>query len=164
MRALAILWGVGGIVLLLVSALGRLVPMAGEAIASGLGALEWSALGLNVAGMAWFEGYRGFQRNFSPRVAARARHLADHPTTTRALLAPIFCMGFFAAPPRRRAGAIGLTLGIATLVIAVRQLAQPWRGIVDAGVVVGLAWGVVTLLVFTARAFGRGLARPPEVE
>ncbi len=42
----------------------------------------------------------------------------------------------------------------------VRALAQPWRGIVDAGVVVGLTWGCVAILVFWARSL---LGRPPEI-
>jgi hypothetical protein len=34
----------------------------------------------------------------------------------------------------------------------VRLLAQPWRGIIDGGVVVGLAWGLVSLVVFGFQA------------
>ena len=50
------------------------------------------------------------------------------------------------------------------LILAVSRLDQPWRGIIDAGVVVGLAWGLMTLWIFTARAFGpRGLDHPAEV-
>ena len=32
------------------------------------------------------------------------------------------------------------------LIVSVRQLPQPWRGMVDAGVVVGLTWGVVSII------------------
>jgi hypothetical protein len=35
---------------------------------------------------------------------------------------------------------------IAALVIGVRHVPQPWRGIIDAGVVVGLGIGLVSLL------------------
>ncbi len=31
---------------------------------------------------------------------------------------------------------------------------HPWRGIIDAGVVVGLAWGIVTVLTSAVAAFG----------
>jgi hypothetical protein len=34
----------------------------------------------------------------------------------------------------------------------VRLLPQPWRGIVDAGVVVGLTWGTISLVVFCIQA------------
>jgi uncharacterized membrane protein YedE/YeeE len=35
----------------------------------------------------------------------------------------------------------------------VRLLSQPWRGIIDGGVVVGLAWGLVSLVIFGYQAF-----------
>ena len=59
----------------------------------------------------------------------------------------------------------GLTeVQFARLVALVRRLDQPWRGIIDAGVVVGLAWGLAALWIFTARAFGpRGLDHPADV-
>ena len=44
--------------------------------------------------------------------------------------------------------------------LLVRQLAQPWRGIVDAGVVVGLIWGVMALIAFWWRAVA---GQPPAV-
>jgi hypothetical protein len=42
-------------------------------------------------------------------------------------------------------------------------LPQPWRGIVDLGVVIGLAWGLVALGVFTVQAFSGRLNHAPEV-
>ena len=39
------------------------------------------------------------------------------------------------------------------LVFVVHQLGQPWRGILDAGVVVGLTWGSAAVLLFAVRAF-----------
>ena len=158
-------WGVLGLCALLGGAIARLTPIAWEAVSSPLTVFEGVALVVWVIVMGVSEGYRGFQRAFSPRFAARARHLADHPTTLRALLAPLFCMAFFGAPLRRRVVSFTLTLAIVGLVVAVRQLAQPWRGIIDAGVVVGLAWGLVATLVATLRAFGsEGPTAPAEVE
>ena len=40
-----------------------------------------------------------------------------------------------------------LTVMIVVLVIVFHMLDQPWRGILDAGVVVGLSWGIVTLVI-----------------
>jgi FtsH-binding integral membrane protein len=114
--------------------------------------------------MAYSEGLMGFQRGFSPRVAARARYLRTHPQLHFVVLAPLFCMGFFHATRRRRIMSFALTAGIVALVLAVRLLPQPWRGIVDAGVVVGLAWGLLSLIVFSARALGGAdFAASPEV-
>jgi ascorbate-specific PTS system EIIC-type component UlaA len=56
-----------------------------------------------------------------------------------------------------------LTVGIVTLVLAVRRIAQPWRGIIDLGVVLGLTWGIVSIAVFTYMAFATdGFDHSPE--
>ena len=156
-------WGVGGVLFLLGYAIWRLAPLAAEALRGPLGGLQWAVLVAFVLFMAYSEGYRGFQRAFSPRVAARARNLRDAPTLPRVVLAPLFCMAYFAAPRRRRIAAYAVTLGVVLLVILVQRLEQPWRGIVDAGVVLGLGWGFVATLVYAVRAM-RGDAMPVPAE
>ncbi len=98
------------------------------------------------------EGYRGFQKKFSPRTAARVRYLRDNPKPLHCLLAPIFCMGFFYANRKTRITVTILTLGIICLILLVRLAPQPWRGIIDAGVVLGLTYGIVSFLILTAKA------------
>ena len=49
-----------------------------------------------------------------------------------------------------------MLIAVVCLILVVRLLEQSWRGIVDMGVVVGLAWGTVSLLVHTALALSRG--------
>ena len=155
MGPLAAAWGIAGVTGLLATAILRLAPVAAEALASSaMTPGHWALLAAWVAAMAYFEGYRGFQLAFSPRVAARARHLSRHPTVVRAALAPLFCMAYFAAPTRRRLTSVAVTVAVAVLVVAMRHVPQPWRGLVDTGVLVGLAWGLVSLWVFTALAFG----------
>lgn len=146
------LWGMSGVLFLLGSAIYRLAPVAWNALALPLHWHHWAALAANILFMAYAEGYRAFQQGFSPRVAARARYLRDHPKFLHALFAPFFCMGFFHATRRRQITSISVAAGIVLLVLLVRLAPQPWRGIIDAGVVVGLAWGVVALLVFGVRA------------
>lgn len=146
-------WGLAGVFLLLTSATVRLTPLAIDAFSYPFFWYHWASLAIVVLGMAYMEGYRGFQQGFSPRVAARARYLKEHPRLLHTLLAPFFCMGYFHATRRRKITSISLTLGIIALVLMVRFVAQPWRGIIDAGVVVGLAWGIVSLLVFSLLAF-----------
>ena len=102
--------------------------------------------------MAWSEGYRGFQQSFSPRLVARAKYLIAHPRPANVLLAPLFCMGYFRTTRRRLISVYALTVFIVLLIIAVRWLPQPWRGIVDAGVVVGLTWGLISMGAFTLKA------------
>lgn len=149
------LWGLGGVVALLGSAIWRLTPIAVEALADGLTAVQWVVTVLWVAFMAWSEGYRGFHTRFSPRTAARALYLGRRSTPLRVMLGPLFCMGYFGATRRVRITAWAITTMVVCLVLLVRLLDQPWRGIVDLGVVVGLAWGLASLLYF----FAVGLAR-----
>lgn len=156
MGLLGALWGLLGITALLGSAVGRLAPKTVEALHMQLGAVHWLVMVVWVGFMAFAEGYRGFQQGFSPRVAARARYLRDQPSLVRVLLAPFFLMAYFGAPARRRAVAIGVTLFVVLLVMGVRHVPQPWRGIIDAGVVVGLAWGLISMLVYSASALLSG--------
>jgi hypothetical protein len=164
MGMLGSLWGLAGVTLLLGSAVYRLTPLAVEALTYDMLWYHWAFLAFVLVFMAYAEGYRAFQQGFSPRVAARARYLRTHRNMLHLLLAPLFCMGYFHAPKRRRVTSISVTVGIIALVILVRLLPQPWRGIVDAGVVVGLAWGLISLLIFAVQAFRvREFPYPPEV-
>jgi hypothetical protein len=52
-------------------------------------------------------------------------------------------------------------VGVVALVLIVKSLPQPWRGIVDGGVVVGLAWGLVSLCASALRTLIKG---PPAVD
>lgn len=146
------LWGLTGVAALLGSAIYRLTPMAMNAFTFDFRWYHTASLVIVVFFMAYAEGYRAFQLGFSPRVAARARYLRDRGGLVHTIFAPLFCMGFFHATRRRQITSISVTAGIVVLVLLVRLLDQPWRGIVDAGVVVGLAWGLVSLVVFGIQA------------
>ena len=158
------MWGVVGVLVLLAQALLRLTPLALEAIGSGLNPVQWIVLGAWVVINAHAEGYRGFHRRFSPRVVARARYLAAHPRPLRVALAPLFCMSLFGASGRGMMVARGILVGVVGLVILVRQLDQPWRGIVDAGVVVGLGLGALSIVYFVLLALrGRPMPVGPDL-
>jgi hypothetical protein len=157
-------WGIMGVVLLLASAIYRLTPLAIDAFSYEWSWHHWISFALMLFFMAYAEGYRAFQLGFSPRVAARARYLRDHPNMIHAILAPFFCMAYFHAPKRRQITSISVTAGIIVLVVLVRMLDQPWRGMIDGSVVVGLAWGLLSLLVFGYQAFTQeSFAYSPEV-
>ena len=147
-------WGLLGILALLLSAVLRLWPLVEDAFAHPLTWYHRVSLLAIALGMAYFEGYKGFQMAFSPRTAARARYLLHNPRPLHVILAPLFCMGYFYATKRRKITSISLTLGIVILIVMMRFVAQPWRGIVDLGVVVGLAWGIVSLLAFSIQSLG----------
>lgn len=146
-------WGLTGIIAILIYALIRLGPMFFDAFSHSLMWYHWVVLIGNVIFMAHSEGYRGFQKSFSPRVAARAKHLYHHPSTLRVVLAPLFCMGYFHIYRRRQIVVYALMIFIIIVILIIRQLPQPWRGVIDAGVVVGLSWGLISLIIFSIQAF-----------
>lgn len=144
---LVALWGVAGVFAVLVNAIWRLAPIALEPLRTHeLSLAQWIVYVLWCLFNGYAEGYRGFQRSFVPRVVARAFYLGNNPQPLSVLLAPLFSMGLFQATRRRWLASWGLLLGVLFLVRLVRGLAQPWRGIIDGGVVVGLLYGSIALL------------------
>ncbi len=142
---MGLIWGVLGVVALLSQAVVRLSPMAWEALSMPLTPVQWVALGVFVPFMAYSEGYKGFQKAFSPRVVARGLWLRANPRPLLVLLAPAFCMGLVHATRKRLTVSWIITIMVVLLIMGVRQVDQPWRGIVDAGVVVGLSWGLLAI-------------------
>ena len=131
----------------------RLSDIALRALEEPLAWYHWVVVGAFIPFMAWSEGLRGFQRRFSPRVAERAMLIRAAPTAARVIFAPLFAAGFFGGSRRERLGTCLGTTAIIVLVVIVHMLEQPWRGILDAGVVTGLTWGMVATLALSARAW-----------
>lgn len=157
-------WGVLGFAALIGRAIYALTPLAIAAVRMPLEAVHWIALVAWVGFMLYSEGYRGFQKKVAPRVVARAAHLTAHPRPVFVALAPLYVMGLIHATRRRLITSWIVLAGIVGLVLAVRALAQPWRGIVDAGVVLGLGWGLVALAVQLVRGLqGKPMAASPDV-
>ncbi len=153
LKYLGLAWGLGGVLALLAFAIYRLAPLAFELADLRLNLLHWAALIFSVVYMSYAEGYKGFHLGFAPRVVVRAQYLGRNPTPGFVLLAPLFCMGFVHATPRRKLATIGLTVMIVCFIAVARQLPQPWRGILDAGVVAGLSIGICSILYFMALAW-----------
>ncbi len=158
--ALIAAWGVFGVLLLLTQAIVRLGSLALEAWHQ-----PWTPIQAAVA-LGWVvfnaygEGYRAFQKRFSPRVVARALYLAEHPKAAYVALAPLFCMAFFHASRRAQIIAWSTTTMVVTLIVIMRRIPQPWRGIVDLGVVVALIWGAGAIVYFFLGALALQ-RRPP---
>ena len=158
------IWGIAGVVAFLATAVVRLIPIALEALRMELALIEWLALAGSVASLGYYEGYRAFQKGFSPRTVARGFSIAANPRPLHVLLAPLHCMQLFHATRKRVIVSWAVLLGVTGLVVVVRMLDQPWRGIVDAGVVVGLSWGTISMLVYWARALaGKPMPVPPDL-
>ena len=153
------LWGLLVVFIVLADAATRLSRHIFDAWGYDWTILQWTVFIINVIFMAFAEGYRGFQLSFVPRTVARAMYLRENPNTVNGLLAPLFCVGYFRAAKRTRHVIWIGTVLIVVAVILIRQVPQPWRGIADAGVVIGLSWGCVSLVLIGTRAFRSG--KPP---
>jgi hypothetical protein len=156
-------WGVGGMALVLIDAATRLSKYMLEAFTVDWSLLHWTLFLVNTGFMAYAEGYRGFQKSFVPRTVARGFQLAANPTWVNGLLAPLYCVGYFGAGKRT---AKVVWMGTALIVVAIvliRQVPQPWRGIIDAGVVVGLSWGVAATCIISLQALFSGRVPVPAV-
>jgi hypothetical protein len=141
-----------GVAALLIQAVLRLGVLAVEPIlARTLSPAQVALYVVWVGISAYFEGYRAFHLRFCPRVVGRALHLARNPRVLHVVLAPLFCMGFFHANRRTLLLAWGTTAMVIGFIVTLRYVPQPWRGIVDGGVVVALSGGVVSLGVLLVR-------------
>lgn len=161
---LIVAWSVLGFAALLGHALYKLAPIAWVPIDEGMTQLQMGALIVWVAWMWYTEGYKAFQKQLCPRFIKRATWLGRDRRLWLVALAPMFCMGMFHATRKRLIISWAITIGVIGLVIGVRYLHQPWRGIVDAGVVVGLGWGLGWLLYYWGRAMvGSEPAVSPEL-
>lgn len=154
-------WGVLGSELLLARPIVGLLGIVQDSLAGELRPVHFAFLALWLPFMAWSEGYRGFQQKLSPRIIARSFHLAQNPRFLHVLLAPLYAIALIHV---RRSTLIArwiLLTVIVGMIVSVRLLPAPWRGLVDAGVVVGLGWGALAILWYLVEAF-RG--RTPEVD
>lgn len=153
---LAVCWAIAGVSLLLGSAIYRLAAHVEPLFYHTFSISEVLAMTFWIVFMAYSEGYRGFQRNFSPRVAARIRHLRHHGKGMQMLLAPFFCLGYFGTTRRRQITVVVLTAGLVLLILLMKNVPQPVRGIVDIGVIVGLGWGLLSFYYYTFLALTQG--------
>ena len=151
-------WGVLWVLALLANALYRLTPLALEPWLEG-GMNTWQIglyLGWAVLN-AYAEGYRGFHLRFSPRVVGRAFHLSRNPRPLDLVFALPFVMSLYHAQRRQKIVSYTFIVVLTAVIFAVRALPQPWRGIIDGGVVVGLGFGALSIVYYWVR----GLAGDP---
>lgn len=143
-------WGVAGVVAYLSYGVAKVVPIVLEGLDSVTEQWQWGLLAVTVLFFAYVEGYKGFQLGFSPRVVSRAYVVSEErdelPVWHKAL-APAFCIGYFHGTTKRVITSWAVTTVIFLVVIGVRELPNPYRAIVDAGVIVGLAWGILSIIV-----------------
>jgi hypothetical protein len=153
-------WGTGGVLAVLLQAIVRIAPLAGEALDGELTGVQRAVAVIWTVFMLYTESWRGFHQRFSPRVVVRSLAIAAEPRPLLVLLAPVVVMGLAHATPRRMLASWLLVIGIVAIVVAMQAVPQPWRGIVDLGVVLGLAAGAASLVYHAGCAV---VGRPPAV-
>lgn len=153
MKMIAAIWGALGVILLVGKSLHSLHGHAEEALNNGLSTYQWIILVVYSLFMLYYEGYKGFQKKFSPRSAARVHYLYHNPRPLHVLFAPFFCVGYFYAKRKVRIAAIAISLLILCVIFLMDFCPQPWRGIIDVGVILGLSYGLLSFVCFLVKVF-----------
>eukprot|EP00591_Stephanopyxis_turris_P007146 CAMPEP_0195531298 /NCGR_PEP_ID=MMETSP0794_2-20130614/34947_1 /TAXON_ID=515487 /ORGANISM="Stephanopyxis turris, Strain CCMP 815" /LENGTH=190 /DNA_ID=CAMNT_0040663035 /DNA_START=160 /DNA_END=729 /DNA_ORIENTATION=+ len=130
-QVLASFWAMSGVVYILMKAIKRVMPIALEPFSKieGVASLSTFQLGAYVSTCLWFayvEGYKGFQRKFSPLVVARSLTLGSSAPLHHILLGPFYAMGLFHATKKRMIVSWSVSIGVAAIVAAVKRLPYPW--------------------------------------
>lgn len=163
LNSVASLWAAGGVVMILGKSIKRILPIALEPFDGVAAPLSTFQLGSYIAMCLWFayvEGYKGFQLKFSPLVVARAQTLKPFQKGSpihHTLLGPFYAMGLFHATKKRKIISWSVSIGVGLIVATVKRLPYPWRNIIDAGVIVGLSWGSLSIVIEWVKAIMLGI-------
>lgn len=160
---LVMCFGVAMVVAMLSFAILRLFPHAARLVELELSSGTILALVVWVMFMAYAEGYRGFHLKFSPRVVARAYHLGRIGRFRDVILALPFCLALYHTTKRQRIVSTLFILFLSTLIVMVRFLPPLWRGVIDAGVVVGLSLGILSIAYYFVLALRGRVSDQPEL-
>jgi len=159
-KTLASFWASFGVVMILGKSIKRVLPIALEPFNGSATPLSTFQL-VSYIGMclyfAYVEGYKGFQLKFSPLVVARSQTLTKESPIHHTLLGPFYAMGLFHATKKRKIVSWSVTIGVGLIVAAVKRMPYPWRNIIDAGVIVGLSWGSLSICVEWIKAIVMGI-------
>lgn len=71
-------------------------------------------------------------------------------------------MGLMHATKKRMIVSWSVTTGVSVIVAAVKKLPYPYRNIVDAGVVAGLSWGSLSIILLYVKSWITGM--PPAMD
>eukprot|EP01063_Lacrimia_lanifica_P032543 TRINITY_DN5573_c0_g1_i2.p1 TRINITY_DN5573_c0_g1~~TRINITY_DN5573_c0_g1_i2.p1 ORF type:complete len:243 (+),score=65.00 TRINITY_DN5573_c0_g1_i2:87-815(+) len=188
-------WGIGFWALLLISAVPGMVvkgpvemvnechhPDGGHGDGSGEKYPDWCGVwwywvecAAIVIFLGFCEGYSCFQKSFSPTLVRRAFEMSErrapgmlwvHPALDL-FLAPLLVPGFLHATTRRVVmnWTVAACVGAAIWAM-VHYCPEPHRAFIDTGVALGLTWGLVFILYYTAMCCVRGVEGagfPPKV-
>ena len=161
------IWGTGGVLYILYKAISRVFPIAYEPLKKAtataaslqLTQFQWICYYISILFFGYIEGYKGFQTKFSPLVVKRSFTLvvgSPQATLINYIFAPLYSMGLLHATKKRKITSWSITLGVTLLVSIVKRLNEPWRNIIDAGVVCGLSYGMISILLIYIKSWITG--------
>lgn len=157
------IWAVAQVLSILANAIKRLYPIALQPfLQKDLLPYQWALYVAWSLYMAYAEGYKAFQLKFSPMVVQRAFSICDNPNIFNCVLAGPYSMGLFGASRKRMIVSWCITAGVFSLVKIVKMLPYPYRSIVDAGVVVGLSYGTLSIVILAVKALLGGKVVAPD--
>lgn len=146
MKKLILIYSIGGVIAIFSSAIYRLYPHVHESFSYEFSISNWIVLSVYLIVMIVGKGYFALHRGFVPRVINRSEQLIENGKLIDRLLAPLYCMGFFKAPKKRMLISYVMILLIVSFIVSASKISQPWRGIIDIGVIIGLSLGILSLL------------------
>lgn len=123
----------------------RTVHVAQEGLTTG----QWSLmLGLMLL-VGYLEGYRVLHHRVAPAIVARAHQASrrDGASVLDVVSAPFQALGLVRAPTRTLVRAWLCVVLHAPVIVGLRALAEPWRGIIDGAVATSLLFVVGSMLV-----------------
>jgi len=147
MRKFIIIYSIGGVILIFSSAIFRLLPHVLEGFTYQFSNLQWIVLIFYLLIMIVGKGFFALHRGFVPRVIKRSDQIVENGKLIDRILAPLYCMGFFNAPMKRMLISYVMIFFIVSFIVNASRISQPWRGIIDLGVIVGLSLGIISLIL-----------------
>lgn len=139
-------WGALGVSAVFVESVFRLGSRA-IATAVGLTVPQFVVFAGVAALFCYVEGYRALQKRFVPHVVERLLEVSRRGGRLRwRVLAPLFALSLVGGDTREFLRGWATVLAIVAAIGFVRHLPSPWRGVVDGGVALALAWGTLALV------------------
>lgn len=139
-------WGILGFTVLVARALLGMSPEIENMLATPLNA--WQQIGLVVIVLVFglVKGYFIFRQRFCRSYASRIGELSLQPVKLLyAVLAPLYCLNLIGAERRQLVRGYAIIAGIILMIVSVKFVPAPWRGMILTGVAVALTWAALEI-------------------
>lgn len=151
------------ILAILLKSLKNLLPIALEPLNKPLNPYMYVLYALTTLVFAYSEGYKGFQQQFIPFVVSRSHNLKNE-TIIYKILAPLYSIGLIKSNTRRKIRTATMFFAVGLMIALTKNLSYPWRNVIDAGVVIGLGWGLTSGVLEWIRVSLRKRGRSHKVD